>query len=250
MQIQKSKLQDTVIGIVSLIIIGASIFLAVRSGMFTISLAEDELLTWHLIRSSGIFAYILLTASMVWGLFLSNHLIKNWSPGPVSLSIHSALSWLGLLLSLFHAVLLMFDDYFTYTLGDVFIPFTGPYRPEWVGFGTLGFWIMLIVTISFMFKKRLGQKTWKRLHYLSYAVYLMVTAHALFAGTDSELLGFRLMVGGGILLVVLLTGARIGRGQATKPAQRTSKTSTHEQRTRRQSTRDRRQSRAVPPEIN
>jgi len=225
---QNLQFKDVIIGIGSLILIVLSVGLAIRSGMFSISLAEDEMLTWHLIRSSGIFAYILLTGSMIWGLFLSNHLIKDWSPGPVSISIHSTLSWLGLFLSLFHAVLLMFDDYFTYTLGDVFIPFLGPYRPEWVGFGTLGFWMMLIITISFTFKKQLGQKTWKRLHYLSYGVYLMVTAHALFAGSDSELLGFRIMIALGILLVVLLTGARIGRQQSKKPRSRTSQRANRE----------------------
>ncbi len=230
MQSSSSKLKDGIITIISLAIIALSIGLSIRSGMFSLSLSEDELLTWHLIRSSGIFAYILLTASMVWGLFLSNQLIKDWSPGPVSITIHSTLSWLGILLSLFHAVLLMFDDYFTYTLGDVFIPFSGPYRPEWVGLGTLGFWIMLIVTISFAFKKRLGQKTWKRLHYLSYGVYLMVTGHALFAGTDSEHLGFRLMVGAGIFIVVLLTGARIGRKQSTPPRKSSPKTTTRSRR--------------------
>lgn len=230
MQSSSLKLKDGIIIIISLIIITLSIGFAVRSGMFSLSLSEDDLLTWHLIRSSGIFAYILLTASMIWGLFLSNQLIKDWSPGPVSISIHSSLSWLGILFTLFHAVLLIFDDYFTYTLGDVFIPFAGPYRPEWVGLGTLGFWIMLLVTISFAFKKQLGQKTWKRLHYLSYGVYLMVTGHALFAGTDSELLGFRLMVGVGVLVVVLLTGARIGRKQSAPSRKSSTRATTRNRR--------------------
>ena len=220
------NLKDAFMMIASGLMIALSVGFATRSGMFTISLAEDELLTWHLIRSSGMFAYILLTGAMVWGLFLSNQLIKDWSPGPVSMSIHSALSWLGIILTLVHALLLMFDEYFTYTLADIFVPFSGPYRPEWVGMGTLAFWIMFIVTISFAFKKRLGQKTWKRLHYASYLVYIMATFHGLFAGTDSELLGFRLMVGGGLLLVVLLTGARIGRQSSSKTSSRTNKPTT------------------------
>lgn len=212
-------------------LIALSVGFAIQSGMFHMSLAEDEKLTWHLIRSSGMFAYILLTASMVWGLFLSNQLIKDWSPGPVSMSIHSTLSWLGVLLSLFHAVLLMFDDYFTYSLSDILVPFQGPYRPEWVGFGTLGFWLLLIVTISFAFKKWIGQKTWKRLHYSSYVIYLMVTLHGLFAGTDADLFGFRVMVGVGVLVVVLLTGARIGRQQPSKSRQDNARSTSRSRRT-------------------
>lgn len=224
MQTKLLNIKDGIIVIASIIIIGLSVATAVQNGMFSISLAEDELLTWHLIRSSGIFAYILLTVSMIWGLFLSNQLIKDWSPGPVSMMIHSTLSWLGVLLTVFHAVLLMFDEYFTYTLADVFIPFVGPYRPLWVGFGTLSLWVMVLVTISFAFKKWLGQKTWKRLHYLSYGAYFMSTLHGLFAGTDSELLGFRVMVGAGVLMVVLLTGARIGKQQTAKPRNRNTRT--------------------------
>jgi methionine sulfoxide reductase heme-binding subunit len=216
MQSKRLNIKDTLIVLASMLIIGLSIKVAIDNGIFSLSLADDELLTWHLIRSSGIFAYILLTGSMIWGLFLSNQLIKDWSPGPVSMSIHSALSWLGVLLTLIHAVLLMFDAYFIYSLADVFIPFRGPYRPLWVGFGTLSFWIMLLVTISFAFKKRLGQKTWKRLHYLSYGVYFMSTLHGLFAGTDAELIGFRVMVAIGVLTVVMLTGARIGKQSTTK----------------------------------
>jgi len=66
------------------------------------------------------------------------------SPGPVSMTLHSTLSWLALLFGLGHGLLLLFDDYFTYTLGNIFLPFTGPYRPEVVGLGTLAFWLFMI----------------------------------------------------------------------------------------------------------
>jgi methionine sulfoxide reductase heme-binding subunit len=225
MQTKLGNIKDVMIVLASIMIIGLSVVVAIHNGMFSISLSDDELLTWHLIRSSGIFAYILLTVSMIWGLFLSNQLIKDWSPGPVSMTIHSTLSWLGVVLSLIHALLLMVDAYFTYTLADVFVPFTGPYRPLWVGFGTLSFWIMLLVTISFVFKKWMGQKMWKRLHYLSYGVYLMSTLHGLFAGSDSGLLGFRVMIAIGVLTVVMLTGARIGKQSTEKPRDSQAKSS-------------------------
>ncbi len=224
------NIKDTLLIIASLIIIALSIAVSVHNGMFSISLAEDELLTWHLIRSSGIFAYILLTMSMIWGLFLSNQLIKDWSPGPVSMTVHSTLSWLSVSLSLIHALLLMVDAYFTYTLVDIFVPFTGPYRPLWVGLGTLSFWVLLLVSISFVFKKWLGQKTWKRLHYMSYGVYFMSTLHGLFAGSDSEILGFKVMIALGILVVILLTGARIGKQSSGKSPNLRGKSTTRAQR--------------------
>lgn len=203
----------------SLIIIGLSVAWLFANGTFSFTLSQDEKLVWHLVRSSGIVAYVLLLASTVWGLFISSQFVKDWSPGPVSMTLHSTISWLALLLGLGHGLLLMFDDYFTYTLFDVLIPFTGPYRPEVVGLGTLAFWIIVTVSLSFPLKKRIGHKTWKRIHTLSYAAFGMVSLHGLAAGTDSHLLGFKLLVGFGIILVVLLLGIRMGKDQA-KPVRK------------------------------
>jgi predicted ferric reductase len=198
---------------------GLSIWGMSASGVFDFVLYQDEKLTWHLIRSSGIVAYALLMASTVWGLFLSSQIVKEWSPGPISLTLHSTISWLALLLGLAHGLMLMFDEYFTYTLVSILIPFTGPYRPEAVGLGTLAFWIVLLVALSFPFRKRIGHKAWKRLHYLSYVAFGLVTVHGLLAGTDGEHPGFRVLLGMSVTLVVLLLGIRLGKEQS-KASQR------------------------------
>lgn len=211
-----TKWTDIVVILGSLMIIGLSGAWMFTSGVFNLTLQSDTKIVWHLIRASGIIAYLLVMASTLWGLFLSGQFVKDWSPGPISLTLHSTVSWLAVVLSFGHAVLLMFDDYFAYTLGDVFIPFVGPYRPEAVGLGTLAFWLLIIISISFPFKRRLGQVVWKRLHYVSYAAYGMISLHGLFAGTDSERLGFRLLVGAGVMTVLLLLGIRMGKDHATE----------------------------------
>jgi predicted ferric reductase len=208
--------------IASVLVISLSAAWLFASGTFNFALNQDEKLVWHLVRSSGVVSYMLLLASTVWGLFISSQFVKDWSPGSVSMTLHSTVSWLALLLGLGHGLLLMFDDYFTYTLFDVLIPFTGPYRPAVVGLGTLAFWIIVAVSLSFPLKKHIGNKTWKQLHYLSYAAFGMVSLHGLAAGTDGSLLGFRLLVGFGVVGVVLLLGIRVGKDQA-KPARKTAR---------------------------
>lgn len=216
-QNKSSRNTDLLVLIASLVVIGLSAGAMLNSGMLSFSLWNDQKLAWHLVRSSGIMAYVLLLISTVWGLLLTSQSVKDWSPGPVSLTLHSTLSWLSLLFGLGHGLLLLFDQYFPYTLGDILVPFTGPYRPEVIGLGTLAFWLLVAISLSFPLKKYIRQANWKRLHYISYAAFGLVSIHGLFAGTDSVYLGFRLLVGGGVLLVVLLLGVRVGKDQA-KPS--------------------------------
>ena len=217
-QSSSTRNTDLLVLIASLIVIGLSVAWMINGGIFSVALEGDAKLSWHLVRSSGIVAYILLLASTIWGLLLSTQSIKAWSPGPVSLTLHSTVSWLALLLALGHGLLLLFDKYFTYTLADILVPFTGPYRAEAVGLGTLAFWMLVAISLSFPLKKCIGQVSWKRLHYTSYVAFGLASIHGLLAGTDGTNLGFRLLVGGGVLLVILLLGVRVGKDQ-TKPSQ-------------------------------
>ncbi len=218
--VKPAKWIDLLALIFSLIVIGGAAIWTLHSGVFSsATLSADQKLAWHLTRSAGISAYLLLCASMVWGLFVSGQHVKDWSPGTLSLTMHTAIAWLALILGFTHALLLLGDSYFSYTLGDVLIPFTGPYRPLAVGLGTLALWLTLVVTLSFQVKRRIGHRAWRWIHLTSYGAFGMVTVHSLTAGTDSGLFGFRLLIGIAVLLVVLLLGMRMGKAQA-RPARR------------------------------
>ena len=70
---------------------------------------------WHLSRSTAVVAYLLLTGSVAWGLVVSTKIAKDITPAPLSLAMHNIISWLALSLAGIHALLLLFDSYFTYT---------------------------------------------------------------------------------------------------------------------------------------
>src|SRR5439155_20015438 len=140
---------DWLMVIVIMVISAFSLVAAAGSGAFNVSLAGDTKWNWYLVRSAGMTAYTLLAASMLWGLFLSSRILKDWSPGPLTLLLHATTSWLAVVLSAAHALLLMFDKFYTYTLPDLIVPFIGPYRPFAVGLGVLAFWLTLAVTVSF-----------------------------------------------------------------------------------------------------
>ncbi len=203
---------DWLITAVILVIAGFSFVAAMASGAFAGSLASDAQWSWHLVRSAGMIAYLLLAASTLWGIFLSSHVLKDWSPGPLTLLLHATTSWLAVVLAAAHALLLMFDNFYTYTLPDLLVPFVGPYRPFAVGLGVIAFWLIFAITISFGFRKLMGRRTWLWLHYTSYGAFALITVHALLAGTDAGLIGVQIILAGFAFSVFVLFAWRVTRG--------------------------------------
>ncbi len=141
---------------------------------------------WYLARSAGIVAYLLLWLSVTMGLMLSSKLARSWPGGATATDLHQFLSLLALGFALFHGLILLGDRYFQFTLGQILVPFaTTSYRPLWVGLGQLGFYLALLVTASFYVRRWIRYRVWRVVHYTSFAVYFLATAHGLAAGTDA-----------------------------------------------------------------
>ncbi|MBA3873352.1 MAG: ferric reductase-like transmembrane domain-containing protein [Anaerolineae bacterium] len=218
--VKEARWWDRLSLVFSILVVAIAAVVMLQSGMFTSSLAADTQITWHLIRSAGILAYVLLTISMLWGLAVSSRAVSDWSPGVLTMLMHSTISLLAVILSIGHALLLMVDKYFSYTIADVLVPFVGPYRSFAVGLGTLGLWIMVAVSVSFWVKDRMGHRNWWWLHLTSYVTFGLATAHGLLAGTDSERLGIRILLLIGVLSVTGFTAFRVykARSKPAKPA--------------------------------
>jgi predicted ferric reductase len=100
---------------------------------------------------------------------------------------------------------LMFDRYLPYSPLQILAPFLSPYRPFWVGIGVISFYLIVLVTVTFYLRTRIGVKTFRSIHYLSLLAYLGVTIHGLFSGTDSPLPMVMAMYGLTFLVVIFLT---------------------------------------------
>jgi predicted ferric reductase len=141
---------------------------------------------WFLSRGSAWAAFTLLWLSMVSGLMVTNKMARIWPGGPTAIDLHEYFSLLGMSLGLFHALILMGDRYINYSLAQVLIPFNSVnYRPLWVGIGQLSFYLGLVVTFSFYIRKQIKPRTWRLIHYLSFAQFLMVLVHGIYSGTDA-----------------------------------------------------------------
>jgi len=172
----------TVLLFLGAVVVGTGIALAVlpsRLPTLSASLAGPEPKAyWYLSRSSAFVAYGLLWVSMVFGLLLSNKLSTVWPGGPTAYEVHQYTGLLGLGFSLFHGLILLGDHYLQLTVVQVLMPFsTVSYRPLWVGFGQLSLYLMALVGLSVYVRAWIGQRFWRLLHMLSFAVFVLVLAH-------------------------------------------------------------------------
>jgi DMSO/TMAO reductase YedYZ heme-binding membrane subunit len=79
---------------------------------------------------------------------------------------------------------LIADSYVQFTVLSVLVPFTSDYRSWAVSLGVFGFWLLVIIQMTSLMKKRLSQKVWRAIHMTSYPLYAIIAVHALTAGSD------------------------------------------------------------------
>lgn len=160
--------------------------------------------TWVLIRSTGVAAWLALTAVVAWGLAV------RWARGqgrPISraLSLHRWLGTVAVSLVLVHMALLLVDTYEPFNVIEVLVPFTAPWKPVAVALGTLAFWLMVPAWLLGRMRARWGDRWFLRVHALAYAAWPLATAHYVLAGTDAlALWSIALLVAGTTVVAVLL----------------------------------------------
>ena len=162
---------------------------------------------WYLSRATAFASLSLLWLSMALGIGITNKMARSWPGAAAAFAIHEYVSLVGLAFAAFHALVILGDHYINFTLLQILIPFTtADYRPLWVGIGQVGFYVWLIVALTFYIRSLIGQKTWRWLHYASFAMYLMGLAHGIFSGTDASApwAQWYYWISGGSLLFLLM----------------------------------------------
>jgi methionine sulfoxide reductase heme-binding subunit len=140
---------------------------------------------WLLARASGLTAYGLLTASVLAGLVLkSKPFGRALKPAPTT-DVHRFLALLGLGMLTLHGTTLVLDRTLHMPLAGLFVPGASPYRPAAVAVGVVAAELMGLIYLSFFLRKRIGVRNWRRLHYLTFLVFLLATIHGFTSGTDS-----------------------------------------------------------------
>ena len=126
---------------------------------------------WYVTRAAGIISYLLLWLSTVWGLAVSNKILDPVLHRAFTYDFHQFLSLLAIGFVFLHIVVLLADQYLPFSVAQILVPFAAPYRPVWVGLGTIGLYLTLLVSITFYIRRWIGQKTFRLIHLVSYIAF-------------------------------------------------------------------------------
>jgi methionine sulfoxide reductase heme-binding subunit len=163
---------------------------------------------WILARASGLLAYALVTSSVLAGLVLKARPFGAELKAAVVVDLHRFLAVLALGFIAIHASALVLDSTVRVSVAALFVPGLVPYRPLWSSLGVLGAELMLLVYASSALRRRIGARTWRRLHWLTYAVFALATVHGLAAGTDGGRPWALALYGGAVGAVIAAAGWR------------------------------------------
>lgn len=177
--------------------------------------------TWIILRSAGIGAYLMLWASVVWGLVGTTSLFGKRVAKQTAITVHQFISTVGLLLLAVHIGGLILDPFMPFHLLDVLVPLHAAFRPVAVGFGIAAMYAMVTIVASSWARKRVGPRWWRRIHLLTVPAFAMGLVHGVFTGTDTVrtwMWWTYVGTGGTVLFLTLLRGLTAGyRPQRAAP---------------------------------
>ena len=142
---------------------------------------------WYLTRGTGAVALVLLTASVLLGVLGS----LRFSAGPrwprfAIETLHRDVSLLVMVVLAVHIVTSVLDSFAPISVLNAVIPFTGTYRPLWLGFGALSFDLLVALAATSLVRRRLGYRAWRSIHWLAYASWPVAVLHGLGTGSDTK----------------------------------------------------------------
>jgi predicted ferric reductase len=171
---------------------------------------------WFISRSAGIVAFLLLWLSTAWGLAVPSKIFDPLLARFHTFDFHEFISLLAVGFLLLHIFVLTLDHYLPYSLIQILIPFIAPANAFWVGIGVIAFYLILLVTVTFYMRRRIGMHTFRMIHLFSLVAFVGAALHGIFSGTDTPLTAMKLMYEGTFLSIVFLTTFWLVRGRLNR----------------------------------
>lgn len=144
----------------------------------------DTTLLWYTARASGLVAWALVSASVLWGLALSTRALGKRPRPAWLLDLHRYLGGLAVVFTGVHIAAIVSDSYVHFGVIEVLVPFASTWKPSAVALGIVSLYLLLAIELTSLLRKHLPRKAWRRVHFASFPLFVFTTLHLLTAGTD------------------------------------------------------------------
>lgn len=175
---------------------------------------------WYLTRATGAVTLLLLTVTVVLGVSNVTRIKAPGWPRFVVEGVHRNVSLLAIATLSVHIVTSVLDPFAAITVVNALIPFTGTYRPIWLGLGAFASDLLIAIAITSLVRRRLGHGVWRAIHWLAYLCWPVAVVHGLGTGSDARQLWFLALTVICVVAVVLAVWARVGYGWPAHRGQR------------------------------
>jgi hypothetical protein len=139
---------------------------------------------WYAARSTGYVSLLMLTAILVLGILTSMRWASRDWPRFMSQAVHRNLSLLVLVFLAIHVLASTIDPFAGISLLNSVVPFTGSYRPLWLGLGVVSLELLVALTITSLLRQRINFTVWRVVHWAAYACWPLALLHTLGTGSD------------------------------------------------------------------
>ena len=108
----------------------------------------------------------------------------NW-PRFLATGLHRNLALMTLVFLSLHIVTAVVDPFTHLGWAAALIPFSSYYRTLWLGLGVISFELLLAIVATSLVRGFIGHRSWRAIHWLTYAAWPVGVVHGIGTGTDT-----------------------------------------------------------------
>jgi hypothetical protein len=103
----------------------------------------------------------------------------------VLFDLHRFTTILAFAFAIFHVYILLGDQFFSFNVWELSVPFLTPYRSLPTAAGIFTLYAMVLIVVSFYVRQYIGFRAWRAVHFLTFALFAGAVYHGIAAGTDT-----------------------------------------------------------------